>query len=153
LHRWIKAAGHAAGRVLKSLDARCRVLVRVGCLDEIFFHGRPVLVGIEPASMAWFLGQKANDHSGATWAKSLREWTALSYVTADAGTGLQAGIATVQHQRQEAGQPALANGLDVFHTTQEAKRVLRQTWNQVERSWEQAEAATRRVEHVQPGPG
>src|SRR3954464_11585174 len=86
LHRWIKAAGLAAGRVLKLLDARCRALVLVGCLDEIFFHGRPVLVGVEPASMTWFLGQKADDHSGATWAKALRPWEALSYVTADAGT-------------------------------------------------------------------
>src|SRR3954452_603187 len=51
LHRGIQAAGLAAGRVLKFLDARCQVLVLVGCLDEIFFHGRPVLVGVEPASM------------------------------------------------------------------------------------------------------
>jgi hypothetical protein len=149
VHRWIKAAGLVAGRVLKSLDARCRVLVLVGCLDEIFFHGRPVLVGVEPASMTWFLGQKAQDHSGATWAKSLRDWSALSFVTADAGTGLQAGIATVQHERQADGQPELENVLDVFHTTHEAKRVLRQSWNQVERSWEQAEAAARRVEQAQ----
>ena len=77
VHRWIKAAGLAAGRVLKSLDARCRALVLVGCLDEIFFHGRPVLVGVEPASMAWFLGQKADDRTGATWAEALRDWTAL----------------------------------------------------------------------------
>jgi len=68
VHRRIKAAGSAAGRVLKSLDARCRALVLVGCLDEIFFHGRPVLVGVEPASMAWFLGQVAPDRTGATWA-------------------------------------------------------------------------------------
>src|SRR3954469_20096327 len=141
VHRWIKAAGLAAGRVLKLLDARCRGLVLVGCLDEIFFHGRPVLVGVEPASMTWFLGQKANDHSGATWAKSLRDWTALSYVTADAGTGLQAGIAAVQQERQAGGRPALENGLDVFHTTQEAHRVLRQSWSHVERLWEQAESA------------
>src|SRR5438309_263892 len=59
LHRWIKLAGLAAGRVLKLLDARCRALVLVGCLDEIFFHGRPVLVGVEPASLTWSLGQKA----------------------------------------------------------------------------------------------
>ena len=45
LHRWVKLAGVAAGRVLKLLDARCRALVLVGCLDEIFFHGRPALVG------------------------------------------------------------------------------------------------------------
>lgn len=149
LHRWIKAAGQAAGRVLKHLDARCKALVLVGCLDEIFFHGRPVLVGVEPTSMAWFLGQKADDRSGATWSKALRDWTALEYVTADAGTGLQAGIAAVQRQRQEDGQPALENGLDVFHTAQEARRVLRLSWNRVERLWEQAESATRRVEQTQ----
>src|SRR5437764_5485633 len=149
LHRWIKAAGLAAGRVLKSLDARCRALVLVGCLDEIFFHGRPVLVGVEPASMTWFLGRKADDRSGATWAKALRDWTALSYVTADAGTGLQAGIAAVQQERQADGKPALENGLDVFHTTHEARRVLRLSWNSVERLWDQAEASTRRSEEAQ----
>lgn len=146
LHRWTKAAAVAAGRVLNSLDARCRVPVLVGCLDEIFFHGRPVLVGVEPASMTWFLGQKVHDRSGATWAKALRDWSALSFVTADAGTGLQAGIAAVQQQRREEGRPSLENGLDVFHTTYEARRVLRLSWNRVERLWEQAEIASRRVE-------
>jgi hypothetical protein len=108
-----------------------------------------VLVGVEPASMAWFLGQKATDRSGGTWAKSLRPWSALSYVTADAGTGLQAGIAAVQQERQSNGVPALENGLDVFHTAQEARRVLRQGWGRVERLWEQAEAADRRVAQAQ----
>ena len=60
MHRWIKAAGLAVGRVLKVLDARCRASVLVGCLDEIVFHVRPVLVGIGPARMTWFLGQKAS---------------------------------------------------------------------------------------------
>jgi hypothetical protein len=146
LHRWIKLAGLAAGRVLKILDARCRALVLVGCLDEIFFHGRPVLVGVEPASLTWFLGQRADDRKGATWAKALRDWDALSYVTADAGKGLQAGIAAVQRERRDDGKPSLESGLDVFHTTYEARRVLRLTWNRVERLWDQAEAASRRVE-------
>ena len=146
LHRWIKLAGLAAGRVLKLLDARCRALVLVGCLDEIFFHGRPVLVGVEPASMTWFLGQKADDRTGATWAEALRDWEALSFVTADAGKGLQAGIAAVRRGRQDDGKPSLESGLDVFHTTYEAGRVLRQSWNRMERLWEQAELASRRVE-------
>jgi hypothetical protein len=146
LHRWVKAAASEAGRVLKLLDARCRALVLVGCLDEIFFHGRPVLVGVEPASMAWFLGQKTDDRSGATWAKALSDWDGLAFVTADAGKGLQAGIAAVQRERREDGKPSLENGLDVFHTTYEARRVLRQSWNRVERLWEQAEVASRRVE-------
>jgi hypothetical protein len=149
LHRWIKAAGIAAGRVLKHLDARCQAWVLVGCLDEIFFHRRPVLVGVEPTSMVWFLGQKADDRTGSTWSRALQDFPALSYVLADAGTGLQAGIAAVQQQRQQDGQPPLENGLDVFHTTQEARRVLRPIWSRVERLWEQAEAADRRVAPAQ----
>jgi hypothetical protein len=72
VHRGITAAALAAGRVLKSLDARCRALVQVGCLDEICFHGRPVLVGIEPASMTWFLGQKASGTTGPRRSSSRR---------------------------------------------------------------------------------
>ena len=149
LHRWIQRAALAAGRALMVLDAPCKALVLVGCLDEIFFHGRPVLVGVEPASLAWFLGRKADDRSGATWAQALRDWDALSFVTADAGTGLQTGIATVQQERREGGRPALESGLDVFHTTYEARRVSRRSWNRVERLWEQAESASRRVEQSQ----
>jgi hypothetical protein len=149
LHRWIKLAGLAAGRVLELLDARCRALVLVGCLDEIFFHGRPVLVGVEPASLTWFLGQKADDRTGATWAVALRGWDGLTFVTADAGKGLQAGIAMVRRERQEDGKPSLESGLDVFHTTYEARRVLRLTWNRVERLWEQAETASRRFKESQ----
>jgi hypothetical protein len=148
VHRWVKAAGIAAGRVLKPLDAQCRAWVLVGCLDEIFFHGRPVLVGVEPASLVWFLGQKAENCTGTTWAKALRPWTALSYVTADAGSGLQAGIAAVQQERLKDGAQALDNGLDVFHTVQEGRRVLRWLWNRVERAWEQGEAASRKFERV-----
>jgi hypothetical protein len=149
LHRWVKLAGVAAGRVLKLLDARCRALVLVGCLDEIFFHGRPVLVGVEPASMAWFLGRKADDRTGATWAGALRDWGALSFVTADAGKGLQAGIVAGRRERQEGGKLSLESGLDVFHTTYEARRVLRLIWNRVERLWERAEATSRRVNESQ----
>jgi hypothetical protein len=149
LQRWVKAAAIAAGKVLKHLDERCRALVLVGCLDEIFFHRRPVLVGVEPASMVWFLGQKADDRTGATWSKALHDWDALSSVLADAGSGLQAGIAAVQQRRQDEGSAPLENGLDLFHTIREAQRVLRRSWKGVERLWEQAEGASRRVEQAQ----
>src|SRR3954466_8651762 len=120
IQRWIKAAGQKAARVLKHLDQQCQALVLVGCLDEIFFRRRPVLVGVEPASMVWFLGRKADDRQGATWCKELQGWTSLQSVLSDAGTGLQAGIALVQQQRCQQGQVTLENGLDVFPTTQEA---------------------------------
>ncbi len=77
LHRIVQAAGRRAGRVLTILDGRCRALILVGCLDEIFFHGRPVLVGVEPVSMVWFLGARAADRSGPTWRNALCPWTAL----------------------------------------------------------------------------
>ena len=153
LQRWVKAAGLAAGRVLKHLDERCKALVLVGCLDEIFFRRRPVLVGVEPASMVWFLGYKASDRRGATWCQHVRPWTALQYVLADAGTGLQAGIAMVQQQRRDQERAPLENGLDVFHTTQEGQRALRQAWGQVEAVWDAAEAATRRVEQARQQTG
>ena len=99
-----------------------RTLVLVGCLDEIFFHGRPVLVGVEPASMVWFLGKKVGILRGSIWAEQLQAWDALQHVIADAGVPLQAGIAQAQEQRRQQGQDPLASTLDVFHTKHEARR-------------------------------
>src|SRR2546430_2116462 len=83
------ATGQAASKVLKHLDARCKALVLVGCLDEIFFRRRVVLMGVEPTSMVWFLGHIADDRQGATWCRHVQAWTSLQFVLADAGTGLQ----------------------------------------------------------------
>jgi len=148
VHRWVQAAGTAAGRVLKRLDGCCKGLVLVGCLDEIFFHRKPVLVGVDPKSMMWFLGKKADNCQGSTWFAELQPWTSLGYVTSDAGKGLQSGIAQMQQHRLDTNQVPLEKGLDVFHTKQEARRVLSTLWNKVERLWEQAEAASRAVEHA-----
>ena len=143
IHRWVQAAARAAGAVLKRLDRGCRVLVMVGCLDEIFFHRRPVLVGIDPQSMVWFLGKKAANHQGSTWFGELQPWTSLRYVTCDAGKGLQSGIAQMQQHQRQTNQVPLEKGLDVFHTKKEAHRALSVLWNRVERLWELAEKASR----------
>jgi len=149
VHRWIPAAGTAAGAVLKRLDHAAKTLVLVGCLDAIFFHRRPVLVGVEPTSRVWFLGIKADNCQGSTWWGVLQPWTALRDVVCDAGTGLQAGIAQMQEHRRQTDAVPLEKGLDVFHTKQEARRVLSQLWSRVERTWEQAEAADRAVAQAQ----
>jgi hypothetical protein len=149
IHRWLKAAGTAAGVVLKRLDGGCRLLVLVGCLDEIFFHRRPVLVGIEPHSMVWFIGTKAANHQGSTWFGELKPWTALRYVTCDAGKGLQSGIAQMQQHQSDTDQVPLEKGLDVFHTKKEAHRVLSLLWRRVERLWELAEKASRDRDRAQ----
>jgi hypothetical protein len=149
IHRWVQAAGKAAGAVLKRLDRSCRVLVLVGCLDEIFFHRRPVLVGIDPQSMVWFLGKKAANHKGSTWFGELQPWTSLRYVTCDAGSGLQSGIAQMQQHQRDTGQVPLEKGLDVFHTKKEAHRALSVLWSRVERLWERAEKASRALNRAQ----
>jgi hypothetical protein len=120
----------------------------MGCLDEIFFNGRPVLVGVEPHSMAWFLGKKAGDHQASTWFTELWPWNSLRYVTVDAGRALQAGIAQLQQRQRATGQVPVEKGLDVFHTKQAAKQALRITWTRVERAWEQAEAADRALKRA-----
>ena len=53
LGRWVRAAAEQAGPVLEALDTACVPRVRELCLDEVFCHRRPVLVGVEPHSMAW----------------------------------------------------------------------------------------------------
>ena len=148
IHRWGQAAGAAAGVVLKRLDRACRALVMVGCLDEIFFRRQPVLVGVEPMSMVWFLGKKVASHNGLTWFAELLPWTSLSYVTSDAGAGLKAGIARMQKLRGQTNQVPLEKGLDVFHTKREGQRALRVIWMRVERAWERADAADRALKRA-----
>jgi hypothetical protein len=145
VHRWVQAAARAAGTVLKRLDQAAKTLVVIGCLDEIFFHRRPILVGVEPQSMVWFLGKKADNCQGATWFRELKSWSSLRRVVCDAGSGLQAGVTALQQERRAHPEEAvpLETGLDVFHTKQEAQRVLKLLWNRLERLWEQAEAASR----------
>jgi hypothetical protein len=149
IHRWTQIAETAAGRVLEQLDRSCRALVRVGCLDEIFFHRRPVLVGIEPRSMVWFLGRRTVDHQGSTWFKELRSWTSLCSVISDAGSGLKAGLTLLQRHRRNTNQAPLVRCLDVFHTKREARRVLNVMWQRVERCWERAEQASRTLRQAQ----
>jgi hypothetical protein len=148
IHRWVQAAGRAATRVLEQLDQWCRELVLTGCLDEIFFNRRPVLVGIEPHSMVWFLGKKAENHQASTWFAELWPWNSLRYVTSDAGSGLQAGIAQLQQRQRATGQVPVEKGLDVFHTKQAANQALHVAWTRVERAWQQAEAADRALKRA-----
>jgi len=145
----VKACAEAAGRVLDRLNQASRALVVTGCFDEIFFHGKPVLVGVEPQSMAWVLGEHAADRSGSTWTKALQGFDALEQAVVDGGRGLQRGLVDFQKQRQDAGnRTTLEVSLDVFHTKQEAQRVLRKLWNGVESQWARGEEADRRVAHA-----
>jgi hypothetical protein len=146
LGRWLQGWCLRAGELLRVLDRKCRELVLVLCIDEIFFGRRPVLVGVEPHSMAWVLGQKASDRSGQTWYQALGPWDHLEYAVADAGSGLQKGLSLIRQSRAEEGKgPNLEVGLDVFHIKKEALPVIDRQWQKAESIWEKAEQADREV--------
>src|SRR5436190_403579 len=124
LGRWVNQSARRASRLLAVLDKACRPLVLSLCLDEIFFHRKPVLMGVEPHSLTWVIGQRALDRSGETWAKAIEAWPDVEDVAADGGTGLERGLELATAARQQAalkdpdGKPAvpLRPQLDVFHT-------------------------------------
>jgi len=154
--RWVLAACLLAGAVLRVLDKHTRPLAVQLCLDEIFFHGRPVLVAVEPLSMAVLHCDKARDRTADTWLEALRPFTAMEHAISDAGTGLQSALARLQRQRQAdaaatATQPLeLTISLDVFHTDKEAHTVLARWWRKVEAAWARAEKADQRLADAKP---
>jgi hypothetical protein len=148
--RWVAAACQKAADVLRVLDRACCPLVAALCLDEIFFRRQPVLVGVEPASMAWVIGQRTEDRSGSTWLEALRPWEHLESAIADGGTGLQSGLKQLNETRaSQPGAPLIDVALDVFHTQQEALPLLIRSWKSAEQLWETAEAADRGVARCQ----
>jgi hypothetical protein len=84
----------------------------------------------------------AADRKAQTWAKQLEPFGRLEFVLSDAAKGIAAAVAEVAKGRHDdPPAPALEHGLDVFHTTMEAKRVLGQHWRRAEAAWEKAETA------------
>jgi hypothetical protein len=150
--RWVLAACLLAGAILRVLDKHTQGLARRLCPDEIFFHGKPALVAVEPLSMAMLLCCKAKDRTGETWLEALQPFTKLEQVVSDAGTGLQAALAERHRLRQEkiAANPTmqlleLTVTLDVFHTIKDGQAVLAREWQQVEAAWTHAEKADERL--------
>jgi hypothetical protein len=108
------------------------------------------LVGIEPASMTAVFCHNAADRKAETWRQQLLPFEHLEFVVSDAAKGIAAAVESVAAQRREAdpSAPPLECGLDLFHTTQEAERVLAQEWRLVEPLWKAAEACDAKVEHA-----
>jgi hypothetical protein len=109
------------------------------------------LVGIEPASMTAVFCHNAGDRKAETWRQQLLPFEHLEFVVSDAAKGIAAAVEQVANQRRDENPtvPPLGHGLDLFHTTHEAERVLAQEWRRVEPFWEEAEACDAKVEHAQ----
>jgi len=152
--RWVQQAGEQASRLLAVLDRACQAWVVRLCLEEIFFHREPILMAVEPASMAWVAGQRGPDRTGESWAEVIKKWPCLEHVLADGGKGLERGVKLAndarQAQVQETSLPSrspLMMSLDVFHTQRELERVLHRQWRQAERQLESASEADAKVDH------
>src|SRR5262249_46452374 len=119
--RWVQAAAAQAGRRLVVLDLACQVRVRGRCLDDIFLPREPVLMAIEPHSLAWVAGQRGPDRSGERWCEVITHWPCLEHVIADGGQGLERGVKLAHAARGSQGEAtetisrqAMTMGLDVF---------------------------------------
>src|SRR5207237_8237363 len=97
--RGVQEAAAQAGRLLLVLDLACQARVRVLCLDEIFLHRAPVLMAIEPHSMAWLAGQRGPDRSGESWRAVISYWPCLEHVIVVGGQGLARGVRLVHAPR------------------------------------------------------
>jgi predicted P-loop ATPase len=90
--------------------------------------------------------RNAKDRSADTWKKQLEPFSCLEFALSDAAKGIGAAVAGLAQARDIASSaPALTHGLDVFHTTMAAKRVLAPSGRRVEAAWERAEAADAKV--------
>ena len=67
--RWVQQSAQQSRGILEVLDWACQSFVLVLCLDEIFFHREPILMGVEPLSLAWLAGQRGPDRRGERWWK------------------------------------------------------------------------------------
>ena len=83
----------------------------------------------------------ASDRSAETWQQQLVRFEYLDFAISDAAKGIESAIAQINRDRRERdpAAPRVVHGLDLFHTTQEAQRVLAQKWRRAESLWEGAE--------------
>src|SRR5262249_20638861 len=98
--------------------------------DEIYVTD-PVLMVVEPESLCWVSGRLTDSLTSTAWAEQFRQLPALEQVTRDGGTSLAKGGATVQQERHEQGQPALADQLDHFHTLRGGSQGVRKAENRL----------------------
>ena len=90
--------------------------------------------------------RNAADRKADTWAERLAPFVALEFAISDAAKGISKAVTQVARtRRDDPSAPPLEHGLDVFHTTMEAHRVLGRHWRHAEAVWERAEAADAQV--------
>ena len=103
-------------------------------------------MAVEPSSLALLACDKTDDRSAAAWQAVLEPFANLENVVSDAASGIAAAVEAVAAARSASGSTVpLEHSLDVFHTNQEARRVLAGPWRRAEAAWDKATAADAKV--------
>jgi hypothetical protein len=144
LGRASQAAARQATALLAVLDEAARPRVTAGAFDEIFVAGKPVLMGVEPASLCWVLGRSADNREAKTWAGELDKFPALEQAVTDAGLGLVKGLRASDASRLR----PVEHSLDVFHTLYQGGRAWRMTEARLWKIAEHAEQARFRAKQA-----
>jgi len=127
--RWGQAAAAQVGRLLVGRAWAWHTRVRGLGLDELCLHRAPVLMALDPNSMAWMAGQRGPDRRGESWREVLTDWPGLEHVSAEGGQGLARGGKLAKAARCAQGEaaetisrPAMTMGLEVLHTQPRCNR-------------------------------
>lgn len=93
--------GTTAGLIF--LDEQVTWEFSTACVDEIFFHGTPILTVVDPDSMAVGACERSEDRTGESWHMVLSHFPNLRYVISDEAKGIGNGVyltdETMLHQK------------------------------------------------------
>jgi hypothetical protein len=141
LGRRSQAAGAKAGQLLEVLDEMARERVHESAADEIYVQD-PVLMVVEPESLAWISGRRSEQVTGEAWARELAVLPNLEQVTRDGGNSLEKGVALVNAERHARGETRMVvDQGDHFHALRGGRVGLNQAHRQASQALADAEAA------------
>src|SRR5262245_4442029 len=104
--RGVQARAARAGRLLVGLALAGQARVRGLWRDDIFLPRAPVLLAIEPHSLAGRAGPRGPERRGERWGAGRPHWPCLAPVSADGGQGLERGVTRAHAARGPQGQAA-----------------------------------------------
>ncbi len=116
----LTAAGHRAGRLLRTIDTTPLGTV-IAARDETFFQGSPLLLVIDPVSTTILFAQVTDDRKADTWGAAL-------LIAQDQGVtigGLVEDMARMYGKSQEEAEVDVPVQKDVWHIERDGSRVLR----------------------------
>jgi hypothetical protein len=143
LGRLTQQAGRHATAVLATLDSLSRPKAKQVAADEIYTGKKPVLMVIEQDSLCWLSARRADCCDGLQWQQEFRTLTAAEQLTRDGGPGLEKGLQLTNREREQAGQPTIADQEDHFHIVHRGQRALSEVRNKAKRALGRAEQAQR----------